>query len=177
MKKIAVALVTIVMAVVSANAQYRIDSEGNKVYHPFFAVAEWQMADFDIAKESSAYGLGLVFTSISHWDKFHVGANVNFSVNAGLLDDWGCIVDFGPSVRYDISNRIFVNMPVNATCYVTYPEGTTDTETSCGAKIAPSLHAFLSDKFGVFVGPQVSFAFSGGSEASFGFQAGISYCW
>lgn len=153
----------------------RTDSEGNAVYHHYFVVAQYQMGDFKNAKVSGCYGLGVIFNSISHWGRFHVGGNVNFSVNAGFVHDWGCIFDFGPSCRFDINRDLFVNVPVDAVCCVTFPEGSTDSETSWGAKIAPSIHAFLSSRFGLFAGPQLSIGFSDGSKASFGFQAGVSY--
>lgn len=174
MRKVIIFL-AVLTATLSGAAQNRIDSDGNTVYHPFFAVAQYQMGDFEFAEQSGSYGLGLVASSISHWGRFHVGANVNFSINAGFVDNWGCIIDFGPSARVDINNRFFVNVPVNALCHVTFPEGSTDTETAWGARIAPSIHAFLTDRFGLFAGPQVSFGFSDGSSVSFGMQAGISY--
>lgn len=145
------------------------------VYHPIFAVAQYLMGDFKSAKTSGAYGLGIVASSISHWGRFHVGANVNFLINAGFVDDWGCIISFGPSARIDINKSFFVNIPVNAICSVTFPDGSTDTETTWGASIAPCIHAFISEKFGIFVGPQLSVPFSSGSKAVFGFQAGLSY--
>lgn len=156
-------------------AQHRTDSDGNTVYHPFAAVAQYQMGDFEFAKESGSYGLGLVFSSISHWGRFHVGANVNCYINDGFVDNSSFIVDFGPSTRVDINRDLFVNIPVNAVCIATFPEGTTDTETAWGARIAPSLHAFISDRFGVFAGPQISFGFSDASSCAFGMQAGVSY--
>ncbi len=165
----------LIFSTLFVSAQERIDSDGNTIYHPFFAVAQYQMGDFEYAEGSGSYGLGLVASSISHWGRFHVGANVNFSINAGFVDNWGCIIDFGPSARVDINNRFFVNMPVNAVCNVMFPEGSTDTDTSWGARISPSIHAFLSDRFGLFAGPQLGLGFTGSSEASFGFQAGISY--
>lgn len=175
MKKVILTILVVITNVIFGYAQNRTDSDGNTVYHPFFAVAQYQMGDFEYAQESGSYGLGLVASSISHWGRFHIGANVNFSINAGFVDDWGCIIDFGPSARIDISKRFFVNMPVNAVCNVTFPEGSTDTETSWGARISPSIHAFISDRFGLFVGPQVSFGFSDGSTVSLGMQAGLSY--
>lgn len=160
------------LGILSANAQSRTDSDGNTVYHPFFAVAQYQIGDFEYAKESGAYGLGLVASSISHWGIFHVGANVNFSINAGLIDPWGCIIDFGPSARIDINKNFFVNIPVNAVCGVSFPEGTTDTETNWGAKISPAIHGYITDRFGLYAGPQVSF---GSGSTSFGMVAGLSY--
>lgn len=176
LKKSFVLLMLAVLTVsIPSSAQTRTDSDGNTVYHPFFAVVQYQMGDFEYPEGSGSYGLGLVASSISHWGRFHVGANVNFSINAGFVDDWGCIIDFGPSARVDINKRFFVNIPVSAVCNVTFPKGSTNTETAWGARISPSIHAFISNRFGIFAGPQVSFGFSDGSEVSFGFQAGISY--
>lgn len=165
-------LIVAILCFVDVNAQTRTDSNGDTVHHHFFVVAEYQMRDFEFAKESGCYGLGLVFNSISHWGIFHVGANVNFSINTGFVDDTSCIADFGPSVRLDLNRNFFVNIPVNAICEAITPEGSTEMETSWGAKIAPSLHAFLSDRFGLYVGPQVQF---GSDATSFGMQAGLSY--
>lgn len=170
MKKILFSI-ALCLGVVSTYAQTRQDSNGNTVYHSFFAVAQYQMGDFDFAKYSSSYGVGMMASSISHWGAFHVGANVNFGINAGIVDDWGCIFDFGPSVRVDISKACFVNMPIDAVCVATFPKGE-DTQTTWGAKISPAIHLFATERFGVFVGPQFTIA-DGGS--SVGMVAGISY--
>lgn len=160
--------------VLSAGAQDRTDSDGNTVSHSFFGVAQYQMGDFKYAKESGSYGLGFVYSSISHWGRIHVGANCNLSINAGFVDRMGCIIDFGPSARIDICKSLFVNIPINAVCSVNFPEGE-DTKTTWGARIAPALHAFTSSCFGLFAGPQLSYAFSGGSKVAFGMQAGLSF--
>ncbi len=168
-----------IVTMLSASAQSRTNADGrddNTVQHPISMVAQYQMGDFEYTKESGSYGIGVVASSISHWGIFHVGANLNLSINAGFVDNWGCIIDFGPSARVDINNRFFVNMPVTAVCNVMFPEGK-DSETSWGARMAPSIHAFLSDQVGLFAGPQLNFGFSDGSNVAFGFQAGISYEW
>jgi len=163
--------IALCLGIATTHAQTRQDTDGNTVYHPFFAVAQYQMGDFDVAKYSSSYGVGLMATSISHWGVFHVGANVNFGINAGIVDDWGCIIDFGPSVRVDISKSCFINMPVDAVCVATFPEGE-DTQTAWGAKIAPAVHMFATDRFGIFAGPQFTIGEDG---TSIGMAAGISY--
>lgn len=172
MKKCIFLLCIAIWSAVSASAQSRIDSDGNEVHHWFLGVAEYQISDFDFVKESGCYGLGMAVTSFSHWGAFHVGANANFSINDGLVDPSSCIVDFGPSARVDINKNFFVNIPVNAVCVVTSIEGTTDSETNWGAKIAPSIHAFFSDRVGIYAGPKVTFA---SGSTSFGMQAGLSY--
>lgn len=159
------------MGIVSTHAQTRQDSDGNTVYHPFIGVAQYQMGDFDDPKYTSSYGLGMMVTSISHWGAFHVGANINYGINAGIVDDWGCIIDFGPSVRVDMSKSCFINMPIDAVCVVTFPKGE-DTKTDWGAKISPAIHLFANDRIGIFAGPQFTIA-DGGS--SVGMVAGLSY--
>lgn len=177
--KLKKSFVIIILAIVLASfqnlAQTRTDSDGNTIDHPYFVVAQYQMGDFSVAKESGSYGLGVIINSITHWGRFHVGANVNFSINAGFIKNWGCIIDFGPSARIDINERFFVNIPVNAMCNVIFPVGSSETEAIWGVKISPSIHTFLSDRFGLFVGPQLNFGFNDSSAVSCGFQAGISY--
>ncbi len=170
MKKILL-LIALFIGFATPHAQTRQNADGNTVHHPFFAVAQYQMGDFDEAKYTSSYGVGLMATSISHWGAIHVGANANFGINAGIVDDWGCIVDFGPSVRIDISKSCFINMPVDATCVVTFPKGE-GTQTNWGAKLAPAIHLFASDHFGIFAGPQFTFAEGG---TSVGMVAGLSF--
>ena len=174
MKNFLLSFIVTATTIFASVAQTRTDSNGAEVFQPLFFVAEYQLGDFDIAKQSSSYGVGLVMSSASHWGKFHVGANMCFSINAGLAESTGCIIDFGPSVRFDIAEKFFVNMPINAVCMVNYIDGG-DSKTSWGAKIAPSIHAFVSRKVGLFVGPQVTFPFTSNAKTSVGLQAGISY--
>lgn len=159
----------------TVNAQTRTDSEGNVVHHPFYAVAQYQMGDFEYAKLSSSYGFGIVYSSISHWGRFHVGANLNLSINAGVVDDWGMIIDFGPSARIDIVDHFFVNIPVNVVCGVTFPEGSTESHTTWGGRIPVLANYFFTERFGLYAGPQLNFAFTSGSSASIGMQCGIAY--
>lgn len=173
MKKILI-LFVVLTTFLSGKAQNREDSDGNTVYHSLFAVAQYQINDFDDAKSSGSYGVGVLFTSFSHWDRFHLGANLNISVNAGLVHDWGLIYDLGPSVRFDLAKHVIINVPVNVICNVYWEDGASDPTLSWGGRIAPSIHAFVSEKVGFFAGPQVNFGFSGGST-SFGMQAGVSY--
>lgn len=150
------------------------DSRHEEVLHKTFVVAQYQIGDFREARYTSCYGLGLVFPTIHHWGAVHVGANLNFSINAGIVDDWGCIIDFGPSVRFDIAENVFVNIPVDARCAVTFPEGS-DSQSNWGMQIAPTLHVFLTKRIGLFVGPQMTIGFASESKPAFGLVAGLSY--
>lgn len=139
-----------------------------------FLTAQYNVGDTKYMKESGIYGISLVLSSIGTWDKFHVGGNVNYGLNAGLVDPWGCKIDFGPSVRYDIGERCFINMPVDVSCFVLFPEGSTDTDTSWGMSITPTLYGFFTKNFGIFAGPQLNVGFSGG-DPTFGFVAGLAF--
>lgn len=137
------------------------------------ASVQFSSYDFDHVKETGSYGGALYITSIGQWDKFHVGGNVSFGVNAGLVDDWGCQVEFGPSVRYDLGNRFFVNLPVNALCFAISSKESTSTHTEWGLTVTPTLNAWITPKFGVFAGPKMTMDFE--NDATFGFVAGVSF--
>lgn len=176
MKKFLLLIVAMVaFSAVSASASTsRTDKDGNEVYHHFLVSAQYTMGDFDIAKQSSWYGLGLYVTSFSHWGGFHLGANVDFNINNGFVpkSNSGVMTNFGPSFRVDLGKHLFLNVPVNAVCNASYPEGE-DTKYVWGGKVAPSFHGFFNDKVGIFVGPNVTFGKGG---KSFGMQAGLSIC-
>lgn len=160
-------------AVSASAATSRTDSDGNEVYHPLFASAQYYMGDFDMAKQSSWYGLGMYATSISHWGAFHVGADLDLSINNGFVhsSDSGMMFCFGPSFRADFSKHFFLNVPINAVCSVFFPEG--NTKSYWGGKVAPSFYGFFNDRVGIFAGPNVTFNKNG---SSFGMQAGLSIC-
>lgn len=144
---------------------------------PIFLSAQFQTSSFEHFKEAGWYGIGMIFSSISQWGRFHVGANIDLMFDWGLVDseDVGCNIAFGPSARYDIVDKLFVNCPVDVVCLCYFPSGTTDTKTEWGMKIAPSLHYFFTEKIGAFVGPQMCVAFESNSRATFGMQFGLSY--
>ena len=143
--------------------------------HSSFFVAQYQLGDFTNAKYSSCYGLGIFFPSVVNWGALHIGGNLNFSINAGVVKEWGCLIDFGPSVRYDIAENVFFNMPVDVRCAVTIPEGTTDTHADWGLQLAPAIHVFFTKKFGIYFGPQMTIGFYSGAKPAFGLVAGISF--
>lgn len=175
MKKFLLLIVAMVAfsAVPASAATSRTDSDGNEVYHHFFVSAQYFMGDFDMAKQTSWYGLGMYATSISHWGGFHVGADFDLSINNGFVhsSDSGMMICFGPSFRGDLGKNFFLNVPVNAVCTVTFPDGNSKSNW-CG-KVAPSFHGFFNDRVGIFAGPNVTFG-DGGS--SFGMQAGLTVC-
>lgn len=147
----------------------------NEVLHRNFWVAQYQLGDFRYAEYTSCYGVGIFFPSICNWGAFHFGGNLNFSINAGVVKYWGCLFDFGPSIRYDFTENVFFNMPIDVRCVVTFPEGTTSTHTDWGMQFAPALHVFLTEKFGIYVGPQMTIGFNSGAKPAFGLVAGISF--
>lgn len=173
MKKFLLVL-AVAISSLSASAESRVDSHGKTVNHVYFVTARWQIGDFDFAKESSWYGLGLSCPSISHWGAFHVGANLNFSINAGLVKNWNCSTDFGPSIRIDIAKNVFFNMPINATMMQHVPERG-DTKYYWGINLLPAIHLFASEKFGIFVGPQFLRYPKFNDKFNVGLNCGISY--
>lgn len=174
MKKFLVLLIGAILSVGAyASEAYRIDTDGNKIYHPFGVHAIYEMQDFDYAKESSYYGLGMEWSSISHWGFFHLGCNLDMLINAGVIKNWGMKINFGPSMRFDIGRHFYVNMPLDAVCYCIWPEGSTKTETSWAAQVSPSIYGLLSDRVSIFAGPHLTTDFD---NTSFGMQAGINIC-
>lgn len=171
----------------SASAQYsedspadRIDSEGNTVHHCYFMTAQYKFSDFDYFKESGFYGIDVVFTSISHWGPLHIGGNFGLAINNGLLKGGNSfLTDFGPSVRYDIIQHAFINIPINVFYSKTWNdeknEYVSEEYSGWGLRIAPSLHFFLTDRLGLFLGPQMVMGFKSGEKTTFGGQFGISY--
>lgn len=171
MKKKFLLLIIALLGSVCAKAQFRQDSEGNTVYHPYLGVIEYQMIDFNEPKYSSSVGFGFMATSFSHWGRFHLGANINAGIaTAYLFDAAGITIDLGPSVRFDINRRCFINMPVNATVFLAFAKNYGGIG-GC-VRIAPSFHAFLNDRFGAYIGPEGRF---NSYYTYFGFQAGLSY--
>ncbi len=174
MKKFLLLIVAMVAfsAVSASAATSRTDSDGNEVYHHFLVSAQYTMGDFDMAKLTSWYGLGMYVTSFSHWGGFHIGADFDININNGFVDKSGIMTSFGPSFRVDLGKNFFLNVPVNAVCSASYPEGE-DTKYIWAGKVAPSFHGFFNDRVGIFAGPNVTFNKNG---SSFGMQAGLSIC-
>lgn len=156
-----------------SNKDYKERASEKDVLHEHFIVAQYQLGDFRDAKYTSCYGIGVMFTSFTHWNSVHLGANMNILVNKGYDDNWGSLIDFGPSVRIDLSENLFVNIPLDVRCVATFPDS--DIETNWGLQLAPALHVFLSQKFGIFIGPQTTIGFDSGSKPSFGLVAGLSF--
>lgn len=162
-----------------ASGNYRIDSNGDTVLHYMYYGAQYDLMSFKTGK-SSTYGAFLSVSSFSHWGCFHLGAELSMLINAGVIDNWGVGFDFGPSMRVDITDNVFVNIPVNvrmAKVWYEYdvnsgidPDDFKDSETNWGAVIKPSLYFFPSGKFGMFIGPQLTIF----DKCEFGMQAGIA---
>lgn len=172
MKKLILTLVllTLRVGVFAQSALTRTDSEGNEIYRPLVLTANYQMYDFDLPKLSSVYGIGISCNSISHWGILHVGATVNYEINAGIVKNWSSIMDFGPSLRIDICKDIFFNMPLM--CSWEYGKGESgDFESSWIFKTIPSINAFFTKRFGIFAGPMMTV---GSKAVSWGFSAGLA---
>lgn len=134
-----------------------------------FYTLQYQANDLDWLKESGSYGFGAMFTSFANWGRFHVGCNFQMGFNFGLVDsDYSAFVlDFGPSLRFDISDNVFINMPVDAT-YTKVTRG------AWGMRISPSLHYRFSRAIGIYLGPQFNRGFNDGGESNIGAQVGLT---
>lgn len=162
-----------------SEGNYRIDTNNEVVTHYMFYGAQYDLLTFKSAK-SSLYGVFWSISSLSHWGRFHVGADLSMRINAGIIDDWGYGCDFGPSVRVDITDNVFVNMPVNARMAKVWNnydvnsgesvDEHKDSRTSWGAVIKPSIYFFPAPKFGLFIGPQLNIS----DGCDIGMQAGIA---
>lgn len=166
-------------------AQYRIDRKGEKVNHWLMADFRLQMLNFAAGSESIAYGIGIKDTSITHWGWFHIGVEADFALDAGLHKYWGYNLGFGPSFRFDLSDKIFLNVPLEGAYlhavkyeHYGYPYYERSTRFFWGGKITPTLYCFASERVGLFVGPQMMLL---GNENSYecsiylGAQLGVSY--
>lgn len=173
MKKFLLLIVAMVAFSAAPASAAETDNGENEVSHAVFASAQYYMGDFDVAKQSSWYGLGLYATSACHWGGFHIGGNFGLSINNGIVhsSDSGMMFCFGPSFRADFSKHFFLNVPINAVCFVLFPDG--NTKSHWGGKVAPSFYGFFNDRVGIFAGPNVTFNKNG---SSFGMQAGLSIC-
>ena len=76
-------------------------------------------------------------------------------------------------MRYDLGNRFFVNLPINALCIAISSKESTSTHTEWGLTVTPTLNAWITPKFGVFAGPKMTMDFE--NDATFGFVAGVSF--
>ena len=115
-------------------------------------------------------------TSVAQWDNFHVGSFLSFGANYGLTpidDNEGLLVKFGPSARLDLTDNIYINLPVLVNVLSTSPEGSTKYE--WGMSIIPTLHLFMTEKVGIFAGVQSIFSFKSNSDTNFGVRFGLSY--
>ncbi len=152
------------------------DDTTSHATHPFFCSASYECLDWDAFKNSGYYSLAIEATSVAQWDNFHVGSFLSFGANYGLTpidDNEGLLVKFGPSARLDLTDNIYINLPVLVNVLSTSPEGSTKYE--WGMSIIPTLHLFMTEKVGIFAGVQSIFSFKSNSDTNFGVRFGLSY--
>lgn len=133
----------------------------------------YEIGDFDYPKMSGRYGFTVTKTSIYNKGNFHIGGNLSYLMNYGLVENGGFIFGLGPNFRFDFSKNVFINIPMDVLLNMNfYSEGLeTKTATSWGFKVCPSIYAFVSKAFGFFVGPGVFFS---KDHTSIGMQCGIA---
>lgn len=82
------------------------------------------------------------------------------------------IIKLGPVIGYYFTPKTFISIPLDVLCDV-YFDSEDKTKTAWGMSLAPTV--YMGSKGGVFVGPQFTIGFSGGSKVSCGFRAGIYF--
>ena len=128
----------------------------------------YSATSFDYAKASGCYGIG----GTALWNlagRLYLGFNYSINYNYGLVDfDYSTLLfKFGPALGFHFSEGFMVAVPADVICAV-FGE-----ETAWGMQIAPTL--YLGKTFGVYLGPQFSFAFAEGSTTSIGFRVGLFF--
>lgn len=163
MKKI----ITFIVALASLGNVFAQTSENptdDSLPHNVILDIEYQISNFEYAKNSGKYGFGINRTSFDGKSskKFHAGANFHMDWNAGLVSDFSIMFELGPSFRYDISNNCLINVPLNVLLnLLPYREdGKSKTDVSWGLRLGPSLYYFFSKSVGIFAGPQLMLPFA-----------------
>lgn len=174
------AVIAILTSCIGASAQLVSETNATMIETPatvedteysttFFNIL-YQSADFSSFKESSYYGIGGSFTSLTHRGCLHVGFNYGFLYNGGFVDSGEATLqlEIGPSVRIDLGKRVFLNIPVAATwAYNNHGQWF--------MKASPSINFMLSRKTNFFIGPLVSVPFESDYDTTFGLHAGIGF--
>lgn len=136
------------------------------------------ISNFSQSKESGSYGFQGDITSLTHRNNTHIGFSWGVSTNLGLVDSPSAIISLGPSVRFDITENIFFNLPVIASMGITYSTGEsnrTESKTSWAIRVAPSFYFFFSEGCGVFLAPQACIGLQSGSETTYGMACGLTF--
>ena len=136
---------------------------------------EYAASSFDDVKLSGTYGIGMTAMPLQIKNNFYAGFHVSpCNFNFGLVDSdyTSDLIKFGPALGYYFKPTVFITLPVDALCNV-YFKGS-DTKTAWGMSVAPTLYAG-SKKIGVFAGPMFTAVFTGETNTSWGFRAGIYF--
>lgn len=170
MKKLSIILKVLIC--VSA-ASYCGTAQAQEVYKKGTYEIQFQTLSFEDFGGSGFYGIGGSFTSIGDrfFGKSHIGADFHISFNYGLSDINGVLFELGPSYRYDLTDRIFLNVPVNC-MYATLSQGKQDMDMWM-MKVAPTIYAGVG-KLCLFIGPQWCYNITG-SDSNFGLRVGLAF--
>lgn len=132
-------------------------------------------SSFEDVKLSGSYGLSWTSLPWKLAPRLYAGYHLSpFNFNFGLVDSsmTSDLIKLGPAIGYYFTPKIFVAMPLDVLCDV-YFDSDDNTKTAWGMSLAPTV--YIGSKGGVFIGPQFTIGFSGGSEVSCGFRAGIYF--
>lgn len=134
----------------------------------------YSASDFDAVKESGTYGFSWTILPWKLANKVYVGIHFSpLNLNYGLGDYNFDQFRLGPAFGFYLTPKVFINMPVDVLCNYSLEDNDEIEKTTWGMAIAPSIN--FGGKVGLFVGPQLTFGFSEGSDTAFGFRAGIYF--
>ena len=149
------------------------EQEKEVKYKKSYFELSYSATSFDEAKASGCYGISWTMLPWKLAGGLYLGFNLSpFNFNFGLVDsDYTTdVIKFGPALGFHFSRGFMVAVPVDVTCAVGFGD---ETSTAWGMQIAPTL--YLGKTFGVYLGPQFSFAFAEGSTTSTGFRVGLFF--
>lgn len=132
-------------------------------------------SSFEDVKLSGSYGLSMTFLPWKIAPRLYAGFHFSpLNLNYGLVPSSAAsdLIKLGPAIGYYFTPKVFIAMPLNVLCGIYFNEDDKVT-TTWGMSLAPCV--YFGSNAGVFVGPQLTFAFSGGSDVACGFRAGFYF--
>lgn len=128
---------------------------------------------FKNVKLSGTYGLSWTLLPWEIAPKLYAGIHLSpLNLNFGLSDFTYDEIRVGPAIGYYFTSKIFISTSLEVVCDVYFGEND-KTKTAWGLEFAPAL--YIGSNAGVFIGPQLRVGFSGDSNVSCGFRAGIYF--
>lgn len=133
----------------------------------------YSASTFEDVKSSGSYGFGWTSLPWTIADRIYMGLHFSpLGFNFGLVHSNYATaqIKLGPALGYYFTETVFVAMPINLLCVVSF-DSNDNAKTTWGMQLSPSMH--IGKKIGIYIGPQLTIGFYRGAEATFGFKTGI----